>query len=178
MKNNKRRKETHPTTTPKGYCLIFQQSSQEQSSNHLMFICLYLTRRDLNTKQMGQSKASFLTTYQNIKKSSVDFSKQRDMRQVTLWLSFLSGVNIRASCILSHYLTKNVYRFINIFILHGLFSAEFHNTNTTINVKGSVVYGSEQVLDNNHLMKGCVKDFSNSLDSNHERVAFTIFYWS
>ena len=54
-------------------------------------------------------------------------------------------------------------------------SAEFNNTNTTINVKGSVVYGSEKVLDTTHLMKGCVKDFSNSLDSNHQRVAFTIF---
>ena len=87
------------------------------------------------------------------------------MSWVTLWLSFLSGVSIRASCILPHYLTKTVYHFVNTFTLHGLFSAEFHDTNTTINVKGSVVYGSEQVLDTIHLMKGYVKDFSNSLDS-------------
>ena len=96
------------------------------------------------------------------------------MSWVTLKLSFLSVVNIRASCILPHYLTKTVYHFANTFTLHGLFSAEFHNTNTTINVKGSVVYGSEKVLDTTHLMKGCVKDFSNSLAGNHERVAFTI----
>ena len=44
---------------------------------------------------------------------------------------------------LSHYLTKTVYRFVNTFTLHGLFSAEFHNTNTTVNVEGSVVHGSE-----------------------------------
>ena len=44
---------------------------------------------------------------------------------------------------LSNYLTKTVYRFVNTFTLHGVFSAEFHNTNTTVNVKGSVVHGSE-----------------------------------
>ena len=81
--------------------------------------------------------------YQNIEKSSVDFSKQSDMSWVTLWLSFLIGVNIRASCILPHYLTKTVYHFVNTFTLQGLFSAEFHDTNTAINVKRSVVYGSE-----------------------------------
>ena len=92
---------------------------------------------------MRQGKASFLKTYQNIEKSSVDFLKQSDMSLVTLWLSFVSGVNRRASCMLSHYLTKPVYLFVNTFTLHGLFSAEFHNTNTTINDKGSVVHGSE-----------------------------------
>ena len=65
------------------------------------------------------------------------------MRWVTLWLSFLSGLNRRASCILSHYLTNTVFLSVNVFPLHGLFSAEFHNTNTTVNVKGSVVHGSE-----------------------------------
>ena len=79
---------------------------------------------------------------------------------------------------LSYYLTKTVYRFVNTFTLHGVFSAEFHDTNTAINVEGSVVHGSEQVLDTTHLMKGYVKDFSNSLDGNRERVALTIFYWS
>ena len=105
----------------------------------------------------------------------MDFSKQSDMSWVTLWLSLLSSVNIRASCILPHYLTKTVYHFVNTFTLHGLFSAKFHDTNTAINVKGSIVHGSEKVLDTTHLMKGCLKDFLNSLDSNHERVAFTIF---
>ena len=66
---------------------------------------------------------------------------------------------------LSHYLTKPVYLFVNTFTLHRLFSAEFHNTNTTVNDKGSVVHGSEQVLDITHLMKGYVKDSLNSLDS-------------
>ena len=82
---------------------------------------------------------------------------------------------MRASCILSYNLTKTVYRFVNTFSFHGLFSAEFHKTNTTVNVKGSVVHGSQYVLDTTHLMKGYVKDSSNSLDSNRERVAFTIF---
>ena len=79
---------------------------------------------------------------------------------------------------LSHYLTKPVYLFVNTFTLHRLFSAEFHNTNTTVNDKGSVVHGSEKVLNITHLMKGYVKDSSNSFDSNRERVAFTIFYWN
>ena len=114
---------------------------------------------------MRQSKASFLKTYQNIEKSSVDFLKQSDTSLVTLWLSFVSGVNRRASRMLSHYLTKPVYLFVNTFTLHGLFSAEFHNTNTTVNDKGSVVHGSEQVLDTTHVMKGYVKDSLNSLDS-------------
>ena len=91
--------------------------------------------------QMRQSKASFLKTYQNIEKSSVDFLKQSDMSLVTLWLSFVSGVNRRASCMLSHDLTKPVYLFVNTFTSNGLFSAEFHDTNTTVNDKGSVVHG-------------------------------------
>ena len=44
---------------------------------------------------------------------------------------------------LSHYLTNTVYLFEDTFILHGLFSADFHNTNTRVNVKGSVVHGPE-----------------------------------
>ena len=44
---------------------------------------------------------------------------------------------------LSNYLTKTVYRFVNTFTLHGVFSAEFHDTNTAINVEGSVVHRSE-----------------------------------
>ena len=92
---------------------------------------------------MRQSKASFLKTYQNIEKSSVDFLKQSDVSLVTLWLSFMSGVNRRESCMLSHYLTKPGYLFVNTFTLHGLFSAAFHNKNTTVNDKGSVVHGSE-----------------------------------
>ena len=57
--------------------------------------------------------------------------------------SFLSGVNGRASCMLSHYLTKTAYLFVDTFTLHGLFSADFHNANTRVNVKGSVVHGPE-----------------------------------
>ena len=38
---------------------------------------------------------------------------------------------------------KTVYHFVNTFTLHGLFSAEFHDTNTAMNVKGSVVHGPE-----------------------------------
>ena len=91
--------------------------------------------------QMRQSKASFLKTYQNIEKSSVDFLKQSDMSLVTLWLRFVSGVNRRVSCMLSHDLTKPVYLFVNTFTSNGLFSAEFHDTNTTVSDKGSVVHG-------------------------------------
>ena len=79
------------------------------------------------------------------------------MGWVTMWLSFLSGVNGRASCMLSHYLTKTVYLFVDTFTLHGLFSAGFHNTNMRVNVKDSVVHGPEWVLT--HLIKGYVKDF-------------------
>ena len=50
---------------------------------------------------------------------------------------------MRAACILSYNLTKTVYRFVNTVSLHGLFSAEFHKTNTTVNVKGSVLHGSQ-----------------------------------
>ena len=60
-----------------------------------------------------------------------------------MWLSFLSGVNRRASCMLSHYLTNTVYLFEDTLILHGLFSADFHNMNTRVNVKGSVANGPE-----------------------------------
>ena len=135
-----------------------------------MFISLHFTKRDLNTKQMGQSKASLSATFQNIEKLSEDFSKRRDMSRVTVaqlleWCKYKGIVYIislfNKKCVS---LCKYIY-----------LSAEFNNTNTTINVKGSVVYGSEKVLDTTHLMKGCVKDFSNSLDSNHQRVAFTIF---
>ena len=79
------------------------------------------------------------------------------MGRVTMWLSFLSGVNGRASCILSRYLTKTVHLFVDTFTLHGLFSAGFHNTNMRVNVKDSVVHGPEWVLT--HLIKGYVKDF-------------------
>ena len=44
---------------------------------------------------------------------------------------------------LSPYLAKTVYLLVNTFNLHGLFSAESHNTNTTVNVKGCVVHGPE-----------------------------------
>ena len=97
----------------------------------------------------------------------------KDMGWVTMWLSFLSGVNGRASCMLSYYLTKTVYLFVDTFTLHGLFSAGFHNTNMRVNVKDSVVHGPEWVLVITHLRKGYVK--ANSLDSNRERVAFTVF---
>ena len=79
------------------------------------------------------------------------------MGWVTMWISFLSGVNGRASCMLSHYLTKTVHLFVDTFTLHGLFSAGFHNTNMRVNVKDSVVHGPEWVLT--HLIKGYVKDF-------------------
>ena len=92
---------------------------------------------------MGQSRASLLTTYQNIEKLLLIFSKGSDMSWVTLWLSFLSGVNRQTSCMLSHHLTKTMYLFVNTFTLHGLFPADFHNTNTTVNVKGSVIHGPE-----------------------------------
>ena len=92
---------------------------------------------------MGQSRASLLTTYQNIEKLLLIFSKGSDMSWVTLWLSFLSGVNRQTSCMLSHFLTKIMYLFVNTFTLHGLFSADFHNTNTTVNVKGGVIHGPE-----------------------------------
>ena len=97
----------------------------------------------------------------------------KDMGWVTMWLSFLSGVNGRASCMLSHYLTKTVHLFVDTFTLHGLFSAGFHNTNMRVNVKDSVVHGPEWVLVITYLRKGYVK--ANSLDSNRERVAFTVF---
>ena len=60
-----------------------------------------------------------------------------------LWLSFLSSVNGRASCMLSHYLTKTVYLFVDTFTLPERFSAGSHNTNTRANVKDSVVHGPE-----------------------------------
>ena len=67
----------------------------------------------------------------------------KDMGWVTMWLSFLSGVNGRASCMLSHYLTKTVYLFVDTFTLPERFSAGSHNTNTRANVKDSVVHGPE-----------------------------------
>ena len=94
-----------------------------------------------------------MTTYQNIEKSLPVFSKENDMSWVTLWLSFFSGTNRRASCLSSRHLTETVYLFVNTFTLHGLFSAEFHNTDTR-------------------------KDSSNLLDSNREKVAFTVFQWT
>ena len=83
----------------------------------------------------------------------------KDMGWVTMWLSFLSGVNRRASCMLSYYLTETVYLFVDTFTLHGLFSAGFHNTNMRVNVKDSVVHAPEWVLVITHLIKGYVKDF-------------------
>ena len=143
MKNNKRRKETHPHHNTQRLLpdiSIFQLRLVFQSFDvHLSLIYQKRPKHKANEAKQGE----FL---QNIEKSSVDFLKQSDMSLVTLWLSFVSGVNRRASCMLSHYLTKPVYLFVNAFTLHGIFSAEFHNTNTTVNDKGSVVHGSEQVL--------------------------------
>ena len=51
------------------------------------------------------------------------FSKGSDMSWVTLGLSFLSGVNRRASLMTIVNSTKTVYLFVNKFDLHGLFSA-------------------------------------------------------
>ena len=39
----------------------------------------------------------------------------KEMSWVTMWLSFLSVVNRRASCMLSHYLTKTAYLFVDTF---------------------------------------------------------------
>ena len=103
----------------------------------------FVSKKRPEQKKMGQSSASLLTTYQNLEKSLVFFLKENDISWVTMWLSFLSGVNKRASCMLSHYLAKTVHLFVNTFNLHGLFSAESHNTNTTVNVKDCVVYGPE-----------------------------------
>ena len=83
----------------------------------------------------------------------------KDIGWVTMWLSFLSGVNGRASCMLSYYLTKTVYLFVDTFTLRERFSAGSHNTNTRVNVKDSVVHGPEWVLVITHLIKGYVKDF-------------------
>ena len=52
----------------------------------------------------------------------------------TMWLSFLRGVNRTVSCMLFHYLTKTAYLFVNTFTLHGLFSADFLNMTTRVNV--------------------------------------------
>ena len=87
---------------------------------------------------MGQSRASLLTTYQNIEKLLALFSKENDMSCIRMQLSFYSGVNRRASCMLSPYLTKTVYLLVNTFNLHELFSAESHNTNTIVNVVRAV----------------------------------------
>ena len=138
-----------------------------------MFICLYFTRRDLNTKKIRQSKGSLSTMYQIIEKLSMVFSKESDMSWITLWLSFSSGVNRRASCILSHYWTKTVYLFVNTFYSRWLLSAEFHNSR--VNVKGGAFQGPVLVLGATRLMKSYTEDSSNSLDSNRDRVAFTIF---
>ena len=103
-KVTRRREETHPYPHPRRPQPDISRSIfKDQSSNRLMFICLYFTRRDLNTKKIGQSQGSLSTMYQIIEKLSVVFSKESDMSWITLWLSFLSGVNRNASCILSHY---------------------------------------------------------------------------
>ena len=169
-----RRKETN-----KGHCLVFQGRFDisflrlvfKSFDVHLSLICKERPEQKANGAKQGE----FINDVSKYRKSLVLFSKKNDIGWVTMWLSFLSGVNRRVSCMLSHYLTKTVYLFVNTFNLHGLFSVESHNTNTTVNVKGCVVHGPEQVLDTTHLMKGFVKDSSNSLDSNRERVAFTIF---
>ena len=138
----KRRKETN-----KGQCLVFL-GRYDISFVRLLFesfdfhLSLIYKKRP-EQKKMGQSRASLLTTYQNLEKSLVLFSKENHISWVTMWLSFLSGVNRRASCMLSHYFTRTVHLFVNAFNLHGLFSAESHNTNTTVNVKDCVVYGPE-----------------------------------
>ena len=69
-----------------------------------------------------------------------------------------------------------MYLFVNTFTLHGLFSAEFQNMDTRVNVKGSVVHALELVDSRHHSSDERLwKDSSNSLDRNHERVPFTIF---
>ena len=123
--------------------------SFESSGVHLSLIC----KKRPEQKANGAKQGDFMTTYQNIEKSLAIFSKEYDMRWVTLWLSFFSGTNRRASCLLSRHLTETMYLFVNTFTLNGLFSAEFHNKNTR-------------------------KDSSNLLDSNREKVAFTVFQWT
>ena len=141
-KKKKRRKETN-----RGHCLVFL-GRYDIYFVRLVFVSFdfhlsLIYKKRPEQKKMGQSSASLLTTYQNLEKSLVFFSKENDISWVTMWLSFLSGVNKRASCMLSHYLAKTVHLFVNTFNLHGLFSAESHNTNTTVNVKDCVVYGPE-----------------------------------
>ena len=58
----------------------------------------------------------------------------KDMSWVTMWLSFLRGVNRTVSCMLFHYLTKTAYLFVITFTLHGLFSADFLNMTTRVNI--------------------------------------------
>ena len=96
------------------------------------------------------------------------------MGWVTMWLSFLSGVNGRASCMLSHYLTKTVHLFVDTFTLHGLFSAGFHNTNMRVNVKGHCSPWA-RVGSHSSDKRLCQRLQANSLDSNRERVAFIVF---
>ena len=75
----------------------------------LRFIwCSFVSRLQGKTRKHSKwvnTLASFLKTYQNIEKSLVVSTKKSDMSWITLWLSFLSGVNRRAS---SYYLTKMV----------------------------------------------------------------------
>ena len=56
----------------------------------------------------------FLTLQAQEKKPPLTLTP-KDMSWVTVWLSFLSVVNRRASCMLSHYLTKTAYIFLDTF---------------------------------------------------------------
>ena len=142
-KNNKRRKETHPHHNPQRLLpeiSIFQLRLVFQSFDVQMSL-VYKKRPEHKANEAKQCE--FINNESKYRKIVGGLFKAKWYELGQLWLRFLSGVNRRTSCMLSHYLKKTVYLFVNTFTLHGLFSAEFHNTNTKINVEGSVVHGSE-----------------------------------
>ena len=134
MKNDERGKETHPHRPLPDISISF-----ESFNVHLSLICM----KKPEHKGNGAKRGEFINNVSKYRKIVAGFSKESDMSWVTLWLPFLSGVNRRASCMLYNYLTNNVYHFVNTFILHGLLSAEFHNTNTRVNFTDSVVHEPE-----------------------------------
>ena len=126
MKNSKSRKETHSHRNPQRLLpdisifllrLVFQSFDV-----HLSLIYNKKSEHKANEAKQGE----FLDNVSKYRKIVGRLFKAKWYELGQLWLSFLSGVNK-----LSHYLTKTVYLFVNKFNLHGLFLAEFHNTNTS-----------------------------------------------
>ena len=109
MKNNKRRKETHSRLPPQSLILRLVIQSVD--------VHLSLIHKERPGHKANSAKQSEFVNNESKYKKTVGglFKGKWNELVLSLWLSFLSVVDRRASCMLSHDLTKTVHLFVNTF---------------------------------------------------------------